>query len=56
MAEGEAVEKGQRVAVIEAMKMEHVLAAPRAGTIVHLAAREGQQVAEGAVLAALGEE
>jgi 3-methylcrotonyl-CoA carboxylase alpha subunit len=56
VAEGDALEKGQRVAVIEAMKMEHVIAAPRAGILVRLAAREGQQVAEGAVLATLSEE
>ena len=51
--EGAAVDKGQRIVVIEAMKMEHVLVAPRAGTIGRLSAREGQQVTEGTVLAAI---
>ncbi len=54
--EGESIDKGQRIAVIEAMKMEHVLVAPRAGIIAKLSASEGQQVAEGAVLATLVEE
>jgi 3-methylcrotonyl-CoA carboxylase alpha subunit len=47
VAEGDRVEKGQRVAVIEAMKMEHVLAAPRAGRVADIAVSEGAQVAEG---------
>lgn len=53
--EGASVDKGQRIAVIEAMKMEHVLVAPRAGTVARLGAREGQQVNEGTVLATLVE-
>jgi 3-methylcrotonyl-CoA carboxylase alpha subunit len=56
VTEGETVGKGQRVAVIEAMKMEHVLAAPRDGTIAKLAASEGQQVTEGAMIAMLADE
>ncbi len=53
---GETVEKGQQIAVIEAMKMEHVLIAPRLGTIANVSAQEGQQVIEGTVLATLTEE
>jgi 3-methylcrotonyl-CoA carboxylase alpha subunit len=45
-----AVDKGHRLAVIEAMKMEHTLLAPIAGTITTIAAAAGEQVAEGAVL------
>ncbi|MCC7346799.1 MAG: carbamoyl-phosphate synthase subunit L [Variibacter sp.] len=45
---GETVEKGQRVAVIEAMKMEHTLVAPIAGTVEAVAAQVGEQIAEGA--------
>lgn len=51
--EGAVVDKGQRIVVIEAMKMEHVLVAPRGGTVGRLTAREGQQVTEGTVLAAI---
>ena len=53
--EGAAVDKGQRIVVIEAMKMEHVLVAPRAGTVAKLAASEGQQVTEGTVMATVVE-
>jgi 3-methylcrotonyl-CoA carboxylase alpha subunit len=45
-----AVDKGHRLAVIEAMKMEHTLLAPISGTISEISAEVGQQVAEGAVL------
>ncbi len=31
VAEGDMVEKGQRVAIVEAMKMEHPVLAPRSG-------------------------
>jgi 3-methylcrotonyl-CoA carboxylase alpha subunit len=44
---GETVAKGQRLAIIEAMKMEHSIHAPLAGTVVEIAAREGGQIAEG---------
>ena len=53
--EGAAVDKGQRIVVIEAMKMEHVLVAARAGTVAKLMAAEGQQVTEGTVLASVAE-
>jgi 3-methylcrotonyl-CoA carboxylase alpha subunit len=55
VAPGDSVAKGDRVAVVEAMKMEHVLHAPRAGKIARLAAKEGDQVAQGALIAALAE-
>jgi len=45
---GAAVAKGQRVALIEAMKMEHALTAPIAGTVAEVAAVAGSQIAEGA--------
>ena len=54
VAEGETVAKGQRLMVLEAMKMEHALAAPFDGVVDHLAAKTGDQVTEGAVLARLG--
>jgi 3-methylcrotonyl-CoA carboxylase alpha subunit len=50
------LEKGDRVAVVEAMKMEHVLSAPRAGRVARVAAKEGEQVAQGALVAELERE
>ncbi|PSC03011.1 carbamoyl-phosphate synthase subunit L [Alsobacter soli] len=55
VTEGEVVEKGQRLAVVEAMKMEHALVAPRAGTVIEIAAEAGQQVPEGAKLVVVEE-
>jgi 3-methylcrotonyl-CoA carboxylase alpha subunit len=48
--DGEDVEEGQRLAVVEAMKMEHALKAPSAGRVTGLSARAGDQVEMGAVL------
>ncbi|MEM9055459.1 MAG: biotin/lipoyl-containing protein, partial [Pseudomonadota bacterium] len=50
---GDTVEKGQGVAVMEAMKMEHTLVAPRDGVVESVGAEVGAQVAEGLVLIAL---
>ncbi|MFL5173890.1 MAG: acetyl/propionyl/methylcrotonyl-CoA carboxylase subunit alpha, partial [Microvirga sp.] len=50
---GDKVEKGQRLAIVEAMKMEHALVAPAAGEVAEVAAEPGQQVAEGARLIVL---
>lgn len=47
---GDAVKKGQPVMVMEAMKMEYTLNAPRDGKIGELSAAAGDQVNEGAVL------
>jgi 3-methylcrotonyl-CoA carboxylase alpha subunit len=47
---GDAVRKGQPLAVMEAMKMEHTIAAPADGTVVELLYAPGDQVAEGAEL------
>jgi 3-methylcrotonyl-CoA carboxylase alpha subunit len=46
VAPGQAVKLGTRVAVMEAMKMEHSLTAPRDGTVAEIAA-VGAQVVEG---------
>ena len=48
---GDTVATGQRLLVVEAMKMEHALLAPFAGTVAALHAEVGQHVAEGALLA-----
>jgi 3-methylcrotonyl-CoA carboxylase alpha subunit len=56
VAPGEAVQRGQAMMVIEAMKMEHTIAAPRDGVVqvVHYAA--GDPVEEGAELIELAAE
>jgi 3-methylcrotonyl-CoA carboxylase alpha subunit len=48
---GDAVSKGQRLAVLEAMKMEHALTAPFDGMVENLIVAAGDQVAEGVLLA-----
>jgi 3-methylcrotonyl-CoA carboxylase alpha subunit len=45
------VKRGQRLLVLEAMKMEYILVAPFDGTVADLAVKTGSQVEEGAVLA-----
>ncbi|AOL22683.1 3-methylcrotonyl-CoA carboxylase alpha subunit [Erythrobacter litoralis] len=50
VAEGEAVTAGQRLMVLEAMKMEHALTAPFDGTVTALEASVGGQVQVEAVL------
>ncbi|MEM6475645.1 MAG: acetyl/propionyl/methylcrotonyl-CoA carboxylase subunit alpha [Pseudomonadota bacterium] len=50
VAEGDTVTAGQRLMVLEAMKMEHALTAPFDGTVTGLEASEGGQVQVEAVL------
>jgi 3-methylcrotonyl-CoA carboxylase alpha subunit len=52
---GARIEKGDRVAVVEAMKMEHIVQAGRAGVVTRVAAAEGAQVTQGALIATIGE-
>ncbi|HNV58411.1 MAG TPA: acetyl/propionyl/methylcrotonyl-CoA carboxylase subunit alpha [Rhodoferax sp.] len=47
---GDAVRRGQALAVMEAMKMEHTIAAPADGTVAELLFAPGDQVTEGAEL------
>jgi len=53
---GQEVSKGDALIVLEAMKMEHTLAAPRDGVMAEILVSEGDQVDDGALLAALQEE
>jgi len=53
VAEGDMVEAAQGLLVVEAMKMQNEMKAPKAGRVVSLAAREGATVAAGDVLAAI---
>jgi 3-methylcrotonyl-CoA carboxylase alpha subunit len=55
VAAGEAVRQGQPLIVVEAMKMEHTIAAPRDGTIEAVRYTVGDLVEEGAELIALAE-
>jgi geranyl-CoA carboxylase alpha subunit len=48
--EGQTVEKGDAVLVIESMKLEHILCAPRDAVVHSLSASVGQQVGPGQVL------
>jgi propionyl-CoA carboxylase alpha chain len=48
---GDTVTAGQPLVWLEAMKMEHTIAAPAAGVLTELSVTVGQQVAVGAVLA-----
>jgi 3-methylcrotonyl-CoA carboxylase alpha subunit len=50
VAAGDSVSKGQALAVMEAMKMEHTLHAPRDGVVDALLYAVGDQVAEGGEL------
>ncbi len=50
---GDAVTKGQVVAVMEAMKMEHAITAPADGIVGELLYAAGEQVAEGTALLTL---
>ena len=50
VAKGDRVARGQRLAVIEAMKMEHALLAQADGVVEDVTVEAGAQVAEGARL------
>ncbi len=47
---GAQVQRGQDIAVLEAMKMENIIRAPHAGTITEICAQAGQQLAHGDVI------
>jgi biotin carboxyl carrier protein len=50
---GQKVAKGEEVLVVEAMKMENAVRAPRAGTVKAVAVRVGDRVSAGTVVAEL---
>ena len=47
---GQSVSEGDNLIVLEAMKMEHALQAPRDGVIAEVMAEAGDQVLDGALL------
>jgi biotin carboxyl carrier protein len=51
---GDTVRARQPLVVVEAMKMENELRAPRDGTVSDVTAREGASVEAGALLVVLG--
>jgi len=53
VSKGDAIKTGQPLAVLEAMKMEHTIAAPRDGTVAELLFAPGDQVSEGGELLTL---
>ena len=50
VAPGARVERGAPLLVMEAMKMEHTIVAPRDGEVIEILYAVGDQVAEGAEL------
>jgi acetyl-CoA/propionyl-CoA/long-chain acyl-CoA carboxylase, biotin carboxylase, biotin carboxyl carrier protein len=51
--QGQEVEEGQLVCIIEAMKMENEITAHKAGVVEQLAVKEGDPVTSGAVIAVI---
>jgi biotin carboxyl carrier protein len=52
-AEGDTVEAGQGILVVEAMKMQNEMKSPRAGRVASIPIKENESVAAGAVLAVI---
>jgi 3-methylcrotonyl-CoA carboxylase alpha subunit len=50
---GQAVVQGEEILIVEAMKMENAVRAPRAGTVKTVSVKEGEMVAPGTVLVEL---
>jgi acetyl-CoA/propionyl-CoA carboxylase biotin carboxyl carrier protein len=50
VAEGDEVEAGQVICIVEAMKMENEIAAHRAGVVTELSIEPGQAVTRGQVI------
>jgi propionyl-CoA carboxylase alpha chain len=53
---GQHVDQGQELLVLEAMKMEHRIVAPRAGTVTEITVGQGESIAAGTVLAVVEED
>jgi acetyl-CoA/propionyl-CoA carboxylase biotin carboxyl carrier protein len=55
VAEGDEVQPGQVICVVEAMKMENEITAHRAGVVTELAVQAGQAVAHGQILCVIAD-
>lgn len=53
--EGARVERGEKLVILESMKMENELRAPRAGRVLKVAARPGASVEKGQALITIGD-
>ncbi|MBC7631929.1 biotin carboxylase N-terminal domain-containing protein [Aeromicrobium sp.] len=53
VVDGQQVDKGDVIVVLEAMKMQHTITAPTAGVVTELTVAAGAQVESGAVLAVI---
>ena len=53
---GQAVKKGDVIVILEAMKMEKPLLAPRAGTVTSLSIKQGDTVTAGSRIAHIATE
>lgn len=54
VSEGSEVERGQGLAIVEAMKMQNELQSPRDGRVVHVHVKAGDSVAAGDALIVVG--
>lgn len=54
VAEGDTVEEGDTLVILESMKMEIPVVAESAGTVTEVRVHEGEVVQEGDVIAVLG--
>ena len=56
VAVGDKVEKGHLMLIVEGMKMEHQITAPKAGTVTDVHVKVGDQVSNGELLVVVSEE
>jgi biotin carboxyl carrier protein len=56
VTEGDEVTKGQKVVILESMKMENELTAPRDGVVMRVKVTSGDSVEKGQVLVVIGDE
>ena len=54
--EGDVVQEGDQIIILESMKMENELRAPRAGVVTHIRVEAGAGVEKGQVLVVIGDQ